>query len=178
MSFTTKTIFNSLIKDNVLKVGKSLDIGCRDGRDAINLAKEGFVVEALDSDEECVKNILVNTNITPIVSRIEDFKIQEKNYDLISCQYVLHFLSKEVTKDVIYRMVEGAKVGGIIVFTLLGNKDDWKNVWSVWQKEEFTQYLSTLPVDIFKVITEEGMGKTRKGPLKYWHVFNIVLIRK
>ncbi len=128
MTFTTKTIFNSLLKDGILKIGRALDIGGREGKDAINFVKEGYIVDVLDSDTESIKSIPTNPSITPILSKIEDFKIEKETYDLISCQYVLHFLSKEVTEDVIVRMIEGTKSGGVVAFTLLGDKDEWKNI--------------------------------------------------
>ncbi len=176
MTFTTKTIFNSLQKDNILLIGRALDLGCGRGADAVNFAKAGFTVEAVDKDAEAVSEIK-DPNITTIVSEIEGFKITKENYSLISCQYVLHFLSKESTETVIREMVDGTSPKGIIAFTLLGEKDEWRDKWSTWTKEAALDFIAKLPVKIRKTITEEGSGQTKAGVIKYWHVLNFVLIK-
>lgn len=178
MTFTTGTLLKTLQRDGVLKPGKALDLGCGEGRDTVNLTKEGFMVDAVDQDAEALSQIPILPTIFPINSKIENYKIKENYYNLVSCQYVLQFLLKENARNVIKKMIAGTIPQGIISFNLIGEKDEWKNKWTTWTREEADTFLSTLPVKIYKVITEEGMGMTRGGSLKYWHVFNYVLIKK
>ena len=178
MTFTTKTIFNSLKKDGVLKIGRALDLGCGKGGDTENFVKEGFLVDAVDSDPESIKVLPISPQITPILSKIEDFDVLENTYHLISCQYVLHFLDKEISKKILEKMIAGALTEGVIAFTLLGENDEWKDKWTTWTKDEADRFLINFPVKIHKTIVEEGMGQTKAGKLKYWHVLHYVLLKK
>src|ERR1700722_10615842 len=48
------------IQSKKIKIGKALDVGCGNGRDAIFLAQQGFQVDALDISEEAIS--LTNRN--------------------------------------------------------------------------------------------------------------------
>ncbi len=178
MSFTNRSLFYILTRDGILKPGRALDLGCGSGFDARQLAEAGFIVDAVDCDAAVLKTLLPTGSINPLLCRVENYPILEDAYTLVSAQYVLHFLSKEETCDVLRRMIYGAEKGGVISFNLLGEKDGWKEKWSTWTGEEIEIFLKTFPVNIHKIITEEGMGMTRSGQMKYWHVLNYVLIRK
>ncbi len=182
MAFTTnRSIFNTLQEENLIKAGTALDLGCGKGRDALNLSKAGFKIDAVDSDHEVIDALIKmkgSLSINAILSRIEDFDIRKNYYVLASCQFVLHFIAKEAAKKIIKNMTDGCIEDGIITFTLLGENDEWKNKWSTWTKSEADNFLQTLPVKIQKTVIEEGMGQTKAGYMKYWHVFNYVLIKK
>lgn len=177
------SIFNKLKEQNVLNTGEALDLGCGKGGDARAFSKEGFNVTAVDSLKKTVE--LINNeaesnkyNIKAICSLIENFNITPNTYSLISAQYVLHFLEKNKAKEIIQSMIEGATFGGIISFTLIGEKDEWKDKWSVWNKSEALNFLETFPIEIRNIIEEEGFDATKAGPLKWWHVLTFVLIKK
>lgn len=178
MSFTNRTLLHILTRDGVLKPGRALDLGCGIGRDAEILSKNNFIVDAVDADTQVVAKIPTFPSITPIVSKLEDYTILENTYNLVSSQYVLHFLPKETAHEIITRMVAGAIPGGIISFNLLGEKDEWRDKWTTWTREEAESFISTLPIITHKIITEEGKGMTRAGIMKYWHVLNFVLIKR
>lgn len=178
MSFTNRTLFNILQRDGVLKPGRALDLGCGRGRDAEILSQNNFIVDAVDADSDVIKFVPVTSTVSPVVSRIEDYKIKPDSYQLISCQYVLHFLPKKTAHRVIRGMVDGTARTGVVSFNLLGEKDDWKNKWTTWKRREMDTFLRKLPVSVHKIITEEGNGMTRAGTMKYWHVLNYVLIKK
>jgi len=178
MAITTGTLFKKLTHDGVLTPGRALDLGCNTGVDALFIAKNGFTVDAVDADPEALKSIPTSQGVTPILSKIEDFKIIEEHYNLVSCQYVLHFLKKEAAHQVITNMIAGAIPNGVISFNVLGEKDVWKDKWTTWTREEMDRFLADFPVKVHKIITEEGMGMTKAGSLKYWHVLNYVLIKK
>ncbi|MDD5165556.1 MAG: class I SAM-dependent methyltransferase [Candidatus Pacebacteria bacterium] len=178
MAITVGTTFKILVRDGLLKPGRVLDLGCGTGVDAEYLAKQGYTVDAVDSDSENILKIPANPNLSPILSKIEDYIIKENYYNLVSAQYVLHFLPKETAHNILQRMVAGTISGGVISFNVLGGKDDWKTLWTTWDKEEIEKYISQLPVTIYKRVEEEGHGMTKAGSLKLWHVMNYVLIKK
>ncbi len=175
MSITKKqTIFDELIENEVLHIGRAVDIGCGNGRDAMEFIKKGFIVDAIDSDSESTREIPLTENLNIINTKIEDFDLKIDTYDLVSCQFVLHFLSKQDAQKIISKMIDSAKLNGIITFTLLGSRDDWKDKWSTWEVDEISDFMNKFPVKIYKSVIEEGFGKTRKGTIKYWHIYNLV----
>ncbi len=178
MSFTNRTIFYTLTRDGLLKPGRALELGCGGGYDARRLAEAGFVVDAVDCNAEVLKSLLPTPSINPLLSQIENFSITPNTYNLISSQFVLHFLPKETAHTVISKMVEGAVRGGIISFNILGEKDEWKEKWTTWTREEIEAFLQTLPIKIYKTVTEEGSGMTRAGSIKYWHLREYVLVKE
>ncbi|NDE68087.1 methyltransferase domain-containing protein [bacterium] len=181
MAFTSRTIFDVLKRDGVIKTGRALDLGCGIGIDAEKLSLDGFIVDAVDNDKKSLEKIKTSSSIIPIFSKIEDFKIQKDSYTLISAQYSLQFLPKNQMEEVIKNMTKGVISGGIITFNVIGEKDEWKDTvgktWTTWTREEADKFISNLPVKVHKIITEEGMGMTLAGKLKYWHVINYVLIK-
>ncbi len=178
MSIATGTIFRVLQRDGVLTPGGVLDLGCGNGIDAITLSENNFIVDAVDVNEEVLKALPASPSITPIHSKIEDFEIPKNTYNLVSCQLVLHFLSKEAATKVIHSMIDGAVQGGVIAFNLLSSNDDWKNMCSTWTREEVDALVQTLPVAVHKIMTEEGNGRLVTGDMKYWHLLSYILIKK
>ncbi len=177
MSFTNRSLFNILRNDGVMRPGRALELGSGRGIDAETLSRNGYDVDAVDASPEVLRLIVPSPFLHPHLSKIEDFLIPENAFTLISCQYVLHFLHKDVAKDAIRRMVAGAVPGGVISFNLLGEQDAWKDKWTTWTRVEADAFMTTLPATVHKIITEEGQGMTRAGVLKYWHVLNYVLIK-
>jgi len=176
----TDSLFKTLQEEALVKIGRALDLGCGKGFDANNFADAGFMVDAVDSKEEAIQHVRGRNRgdkINPILANIETFDIKENYYTLVSSQYTLQFLSEEISKDVIKRMVAGCVSQGLVIFTLIGDRDEWKDKWSVWTKEKADKFIAELPVKIHKTIVEEGLGQTRVGKMKWWNVFTFVLVK-
>ena len=103
-----------------------LDVGCGDGKNAIQLAKQGFEhIDAFDISETAIEkvnrlcsksNLKINTSVTPI----SDFKF-EKKYDLMLSFGVFHFISKEEWKCFIKKAKESTNIGGIHIIQLFND---------------------------------------------------------
>ncbi len=182
MSFTLqKSIFNTLIDEFALMPnGRALDLGCGKGFDVLSFAEKGFEVDAVDKNNELLEAIKFKKNEIHIFNAsIEDFVIQEKKYNLITASFSLQFLSKISAQKVIKSMINGLSAKGVIIFNLIGKKDEWANndKWSTWEKSEIIDYLKEFDIKIRNFNEIEGQGKTMASGLKYWHVYEIILIK-
>jgi len=119
----------SLIWKNFLSGGSILDLGCGQGRDSLFLAKNDFLVTAIDSSEVAINQIKVKKNefsfdnLELICGDISDFKIENGKYDAIICRNVLNFLDKEKALKIINNIKTNSKNGAYIVIDVF-TKDD------------------------------------------------------
>ncbi|MBI2452478.1 methyltransferase domain-containing protein [Candidatus Pacearchaeota archaeon] len=104
-----------------IKSGNALDLGCGEGRDAAFLTKKGFDVLAVDSSARGIHKAeqLAKIHKLKIKTRIEDIidLSLNKNFDLILCNNVLHFLDFKNVKKVIEKMKKHTKIGGLNVIS-------------------------------------------------------------
>jgi 2-polyprenyl-3-methyl-5-hydroxy-6-metoxy-1,4-benzoquinol methylase len=162
--------------------GRALDLGC--GGKALDsqfMAKEGFEVHAVDKEADFLhalaeKNAAIHTHL----SRIEDFVIEKSHYNLLIASFSLQFLTREAARSTIMAMVDGAVPGGVIIFNVIGDLDAWKNNpgWYVWTRTEIADFISQIPGVTLRNFNEnQGLGGTMKGEMKFWHTFDIVLVK-
>ncbi|MBI2604620.1 MAG: methyltransferase domain-containing protein [Deltaproteobacteria bacterium] len=95
-------------------VGRALDIAMGEGRNAVYLAKKGFVVEGVDISEVAVRKAkrLAQDNgvrIRTVIADLNKYQIQPESYEVIM---VFYFLSRPL----IPQIKKGLKKGGIVVF--------------------------------------------------------------
>ncbi len=107
---------------NFIKSGEVLDIGIGEGKNAIFLAKNGFNVEGVDCSIEGLDKVEKLAKINGILVKtfcadIRTFKFQ-KEYDLIVSMFTLHFLPKEQSLEIIKKIKDFTKIGGINLITL------------------------------------------------------------
>jgi tellurite methyltransferase len=107
--------------------GKALDIGAGSGRNALYLAKEGFDVTALDSDDTALKTLSTTAKnegltITTCLKDIRSFESTEK-YDLIVCLMVLHFFDPKDIQYVIEWMKDHTYEGGVNIVSAFTDRN-------------------------------------------------------
>lgn len=100
-----------------IKPLKVLDIGCGEGKDAVFLARNGYIVSALDATDKGIEKgkklaekcgVLVDF----FKANIEDFRLKE-NYDIILCSGVMHFIKPEYRNDIFQNLKEHTNQNGI-----------------------------------------------------------------
>ena len=108
---------------------KILDIGCGPGTDAVEYAKNGAIVSAVDLNEEQVnitkKNFEVrNLKYDQILKASSDkLPFESKSFDLIYCDGVLHHVPKmKESVDEIYRILKDDGKALIILY-----RKGWKH---------------------------------------------------
>jgi tellurite methyltransferase len=100
----------------------ALDIAAGNGRNALFLAKQGFVVDAVDiSDKGLAQFAEKHPGIHPICADLDDFDIPAKRYDLIvNIKYLNRRLFPYIRK--------GLASGGVLIFeTFLDSPNPAKN---------------------------------------------------
>ena len=109
---------------NLISGKNVLDLGIGQGRNSIPLAKLGFNVTGVDYSTKCLNICQKNCpNLNLIQSDVRNFNIEKNKYDLILSTYVLHFLHKEDSYDIIKSMKDNLKINGLIYICLFSTED-------------------------------------------------------
>ncbi len=176
-------IVNKLSSEHLLRFGGVLlDLGCGEGGDAIAAAKIGMKVTAIDKSPESIVKLQEakgDLDIDARTGNIEDFSIEESSYDAIIANNSLPFLSKNACKEVMLKCVVGLKSGGVFYLSIFGDRDEWSTRESMnfWKEDEIVDFLEKTGLKIRLRITEEGIGQTRMGKEKFWHVYRFILLK-
>ncbi len=98
----------------MLPVGRVLDIGMGEGRNAVFLAKRGFKVEGVDISPEAVRKAKMlakenGTTIRTVIADLAKYQIEENAYEVI---LVYYFLPRKMVNQI----VTGLKPCGMLVF--------------------------------------------------------------
>lgn len=99
---------------NYVSSGDLLDLGAGHGRHAGFASEHGFNVAAVEPDNELCAILDKIPDIKVIQSDIASYH-PDKDFDVIICAMVLHFLKKEEIDQAIQLMQQTTKPGGINV---------------------------------------------------------------
>lgn len=104
-----------------LATGKmALDIACGQGRNTKFLAKQGFVVDALDISPTALKALEGIENISPKEVDFDTYTLEENKYDLIVCTYYLE-------RSLFPQIEKALKEDGILILeTFMHHADNTK----------------------------------------------------
>jgi ubiquinone/menaquinone biosynthesis C-methylase UbiE len=112
-----------------IKDGSALDLGCGQGKEIFYLKNNGFTVTAVDSSYVAIRQIKNKCkidgiqNIKSVHANVIDFPIEDNQYDLIICFNVLYILDKEDALNVLKKIQNGVKVGGIVSLAIFSIQD-------------------------------------------------------
>ncbi len=113
----------SLVWKNFLPGSQILDLGCGQGADSLFLAKNKFLVTAIDSSQvaidqiETIKNEQKLNNLKLICSNIKKIDMPNNKYGVIICHNVLSFLDKKEALNIINKIKNGLKNKGFIIIS-------------------------------------------------------------
>lgn len=117
----------------LLPVGANiLDLGAGDGRNALYLAEQGFVVQAVDLSEAGIQKLerlaaAHNVSLKTEVADIQTYEIQGE-YDAIVVALVLQFVSEEAALRVLTAVKAHTRPGGFHMIRLLTSTGDRKRL--------------------------------------------------
>lgn len=105
---------------------KVLDIGCGEGKDAVFLARNGYIVTAFDLSEAGIEKgkklaEKCNTYVDFFKADITDFRATEY-YDIIFCSGVFHFIKPEIRKEITQNLKEYTNKSGIHTINVFVDK--------------------------------------------------------
>lgn len=100
--------------------GKLIDIGCGQGRDAISLARLGYIITGVDNSKVGIDQMIQisnseNLKITGLVSDIYDFD-NYRDFDIVLLDSMFHFEKRDKQKEtsLISKITRELKNNGLI----------------------------------------------------------------
>lgn len=105
---------------------KVLDIGCGEGKDAVFLARNGYIVSAYDITEKGVEKARIlaekcGVQVNFFRADMRDYRLEDC-YDIIFSSGVLHFLEPQLRQEFLDNLKEHTNEGGLNVFNAFVTK--------------------------------------------------------
>jgi len=159
----------------------AVDLGCGDGRDTIELLRQGWRVLGIDGEEQAIARLLSRSdlnadflkNLETRVDRFEGLTLPE-NVDLINASFCLQFCPPAHFSTFWQKIVAALREGGRFCGHLIGDRDSWA-AYPHMNHHSREQVIALLaPFEIEWLEEEEHPGKTALGVEKHWHLFHIV----
>ncbi len=164
--------------------GFAVDLGCGEGRDAVELLRRGWRVLAIDAEREALERLLGRPELgvdaldrlRTEVARFEDATWPEA--DLLNAGFSLPFCPPAAFDDVWRRIVGSLRPGGRFAGQLFGDRDEWAGEpeMTFHARADVDRLLDGLAIEHFEEL--ELDGSTATGTPKHWHVFHVVARRE
>lgn len=165
-----------------LKFGKfnsALDLGCGAGVDAVEMARQGLFVTALDVNPE-VKDYFKNTpDVDVKISSFKDFNYGK--YDFIFSKSALVFVPPEDFESVIKKIKKALNTSGVFAARFWGENDssakkpERQGKMTFVTKEKLEEMFDDF--EILEINEIEKDEKTALGQPKHWHFVDLIVRR-
>ena len=105
---------------------KVLDIGCGEGKDAVFLARNGYIVTAFDLTDTGIEKGKAlaekcGTYVDFFKANLNDYRLTE-DYDIIFSSGVFHFIKPELREEITANLKEHTKPGGLHTLNVFVDK--------------------------------------------------------
>ncbi len=163
---------------------KILDIGCGEGKDAVFLARNGYIVTAFDLSETGIEKgkrlaEKCNTYVDFFKADLTDFRATEM-YDIVFSSGVLHFIKPEIREELISNLKEYTNKNGIHAINVFVEKpfvkvppDKDSNRFR-WNSGELFMYYHDWKLHK----TEEIIFDCNSGGIPHQHCMDIMIAEK
>lgn len=162
--------------------GLAVDLGCGDGRDAIELLRRGWSVVAVDSEPEALARLRARpdlpagASLVPICARFEDANWPMA--DLVNASFSLPLCPPARFPALWRKITASLKAEGRFAGQFYGDRDGWAGnpAMTHLDRGALLRLLAGLEVEFFE--EEESDTLTPRGKPKHWHIFHIVARRR
>lgn len=163
---------------------KVLDIGCGEGKDAVFLARNGYLVTAFDLSESGIEKgkklaEKCNAYVNFLKADMLDFRASEY-YDIIFSSGVFHMIRPEARKEIIDDLKEHTNQGGIHAINVFVDKPfiaappDKDANWFRWNSGEL--FMSYHDWKLHK--TEENIFDCNSGGTAHQHCMDTMIAER
>lgn len=170
-----------------IKPLRVLDIGCGEGKDAVFLAKNGYIVSAFDvadSGIEKGKQLAekYGTYVDFFQADIMDYRLREK-FDIIFSSGVFHYIPSDIREEVTKNLKDFTNDNGIHVVNVFVNKPFIQRAPDMEEKETLkvpwkSGELLTYYHDWMLLKTEEIIFDCNSGGIPHKHCMDIMFAEK
>ncbi len=147
---------------DLLPVGRALDLACGRGRNALELARRGFSVTALDHSDVALAQLAAVTAAEGLLIECQRCDLERQppllrhDYDLALCFFYLH-------RPLLPWMLESVRAGGLVVLRTFSSAGRF-------QPGELDSQFVLQPGELLTIFSgweilrhEEGLEPSRKG---------------
>jgi SAM-dependent methyltransferase len=162
--------------------GTAVDLGCGDGRDAIELLRRGWRVIGIDSEPVALERLRARQDLPPGASldlRGETFEeARWGQVALVNSSFALPFCPPAAFPTLWRKIDDSILPGGRFAGQLCGPRDTWAergmdNHPVTFHDETAARALfANATIEMFE--EEETDSVTPRGETKHWHIFHIV----
>ena len=152
--------------------GRVLDLGAGQGRNGLWLAQQGFVVDAVNMDEEGVRQMQDRAQRDGLASfqarlaKAEELVLVPNVYDGLCCINLLQFFSVEQAADLVQRLKEATSEGGyhsVLVPSRVSEEILQKLGARLWTEDELRGLYSDWSIEICRTYPGMSTAKNAKG---------------
>ena len=159
-----------------------LDMGCGEGKDAVFLAKNGYLVTAFDQSEaglEKGRKLAEKSGVYVdfLQADINDFTLKEQ-YDIIFCSGVFHYVKPEKRAEIVDYIKKHTVTGGLNVLNVFVEKPYLKDKERKQAKLWKTGELFNLYHDWMFHNMEEFVFDCNSGGVPHKHCMDVMIAEK
>ena len=162
--------------------GTAADLGCGDGRDAIELLQRGWQVIGIDSEPVALERLHTRPDLPPAAPLdLRREKFEDANWgkvELVNASFALPFCPPAAFPALWHKIEASIATGGRFAGQLCGPRDSWAERGmdnrpitfhdEVTARALFAHYA----IELFEI--EETDSVTPRGETKHWHLFHVV----
>ena len=156
----------------------AVDLGCGDGRDTVELLRQGWRVLAIDGEQAAISRLRGRSDInrTFLETRVQRFEslVLPPAIDLVNASFCLPFCPSEHFPSLWEDIALSVRSGGRFCGQLFGDRDSWAGYSNISHhtRKQVEALLQSFEIEFLE--EEEHPGQTPLGEPRYWHLFHIV----
>ena len=162
--------------------GRAVDLGCGDGRDAIELLRRGWTVLAIDSEPAALDRLQTRPDLPPearlttLCGKFEEIAWQPPDWppvDLVNASFALPICPPALFPVLWQKITASLASGGRFAGQLYGPRDSWagKRDMTFPDADQVRRLLADFAVE--RLDEDESNAVTPRGEAKHWHIFHI-----
>ncbi|HEY1504733.1 MAG TPA: class I SAM-dependent methyltransferase [Stellaceae bacterium] len=162
--------------------GTAADLGCGDGRDAIELLRRRWRVIGIDSEAVALERLRTRPDLPPAAAlELRAEKFEDANWgkvELVNSSFALPFCPPPAFPALWRKIDASIAPGGRFAGQLCGQRDSWAergvdNQPVTFHDEAAARALfANYVIEQFEI--EETDSVTPRGETKHWHLFHVI----